>query len=384
VSSILLTNCAVVLPGEKLEQASVLIEEGKIAAVTQGEASAADVRDLSGATLYPGFIDIHLHGAAGFDVMAADAAGILEIASFIARRGVTAWLPTFVPDAEENYRRAIGAIDEFMGAQGEEAIAQALGVHYEGPFVSEKQCGALHGEHFREFSTGEELSSLPRLSSDNAKHLMTVAPEVSGGIELIKKLCADGWVVSLGHTRAEVETLDAALAAGARHMTHFFNAMSGLHHRDVGAVGWGLQHDDVTCDVIADGIHVNPAVLKVLYQAKTSGLISLISDSILPTGKPDGDYEVWGERISIKNGRTSNRHGSIAGSVITVLDAVRTMLSLGIPEWEVARMASLNPARILSMDAERGTIEPGKRADLVALDAGGHAVMTMIGGRFVS
>jgi N-acetylglucosamine-6-phosphate deacetylase len=164
-------------------------------------------------------------------------------------------------------------------------------------------------------------------------------------------------------------------------MTHFFNAMSPLHHRAPGVVGWGLLDDDVSCDLIADGIHCDPLMLRLALRCKTARRLSLISDAVLPTGLGDGEYQVWGETISIADGRTQNARGSIAGSVITMLDAARLMLSLGVPEPDVARMASLNPARLLRTDGERGSIETGKRADLVALDAEGRARLTIIGGR---
>ncbi len=315
--------------------------------------------------------------------MSADIDGLCRMAEFLAQKGITGWMPTFVPDAEENYARAIAVIDKFISWQKDKPVSQAAGVHYEGPFVSHKQCGALHEKYFRTFENEASLSSLPVLASDNAKHLMTVAPEVPGGIELINKLRASGWIVALGHTRADVKTLDAALDAGARHMTHFFNAMSGLHHRDLGAVGWGLANDTVTCDVIADGIHVHPEMLKLLRQIKTADRLSLISDGVLPTGIGDGEYDVWGEKIKVENGRTSNERGAIAGSVITMLDAVKMLISLGVPECEAALMASTNPARLLGLDNECGSIEAGKRADLVALDENGDAVLTVIGGRLV-
>jgi N-acetylglucosamine-6-phosphate deacetylase len=376
------------LPGEKRPAASVLIKDGLIDDIFPASKDRADivadiVMDLSGRTLYPGFIDIHIHGAVGVDVMAADIEGLSRMAGFLAQKGITRWMPTFVPDAEENYARAIDALEKFINWQEDKPVSQVAGVHYEGPFVSEKQCGALHERYFRTFENEASLSSLPTLASDNAKHLMTVAPEVPGGIHLINKLRAAGWIVSLGHTRADARTLDAALEAGARHMTHFFNAMSGLHHRDLGAVGWGLANDKVTCDVIADGVHVHPLMLKLLHQTKTAGRLSLISDAVLPTGIGDGEYEVWGEKIKVENGRTSNERGAIAGSVTTMLDAVKMMLSLGVPEHEAALMASTNPARLLGIGSEYGSIEAGKRADLVALDENGEAVLTVIGGQIV-
>ena len=261
--------------------------------------------------------------------------------------------------------------------------ARVLCTHYEGPFENHAQCGALHREHFRSYTQQSDLDELPVLKSQNSKMMMTLAPEVNGGIDLIQRLRQQDWIVSLGHTRAIIEILDQAFAAGAHHMTHFMNAMPQLHHRDPGPIGWGLSRDDVTCDVIADGIHLDRSVLKLLIKIKGSSALSLISDSIAASGKGDGDFQIWGETISVKNGRTSNSHGSIAGSVITMLDAVRTMRSLGVSDVDVARMASSNPARLLGIDREYGAIEEGKRADLVAIDANGEVKLTMVGGEVV-
>ncbi|HYP51861.1 MAG TPA: amidohydrolase family protein [Pyrinomonadaceae bacterium] len=267
-----------------------------------------------------------------------------------------------------------------MEAQASEAQAQALGVHYEGVFANEKMCGALRPEFFKKF-TGGEVANLPKLKAAGAAHLTTFAPEIEGGVELVKELIRRGWIPSIGHTKADTETLDRAFAAGAKHITHFFNAMTGLHHREVGVAGWGLANEKVTCDIIADGIHVAPTVLNLAHRVKTSENLLLFSDAVSPTGLGDGDYEIWNEKISVREGRTRNERGSIAGSVITLLDAVKQMLSLGIGEAEVSRMASLNPAKLLGVEKTHGSIETGKRADLVALDEQGNVKLTLTAGQ---
>jgi N-acetylglucosamine-6-phosphate deacetylase len=157
--------------------------------------------------------------------------------------------------------------------------------------------------------------------------------------------------------------------------------MSPLHHRTPGPIGWGLLNDKVGVDVIADGIHLDPLMLKLVLRCKSAARVSLISDAVAPTGLGDGDYDIWGETITVEDGRTRNARGSIAGSVITMLDAARLMLSLDVPAADVARMASGNPARLLGLDADYGSIEEGKRADLVALDKEGNVRLTLIGGR---
>jgi N-acetylglucosamine-6-phosphate deacetylase len=397
---VLLRSARIVLPEQVAETSSLLIEDGRIAKVFDSETDQSpavdSVLDLEGLTLFPGFIDVHIHGATGVDAMAASAEDLRQVSEFLAQNGVTAWMPTLVPAATEQYEQAIHSITRLIDEQGSlfassalnadgtpalpASSARVLGVHYEGPFVNSEQCGALHREHFRTFKGPADLDSLPTIKKQSAVHLMTLAPEIVGGIDLIKELRRRGWIVSIGHTRAPIDVLDEALQAGARHMTHFMNAMPQLHHRAPGPVGWGLIHDEVTCDVIADGVHLDPSILKLILHNKTAGRVSLISDAVAPTGLGDGEYQIWGEIIRVENGRTQNARGSIAGSVITMLDAVRMMLSLGVSESDVARMASLNPARLLGIDNACGSIQEGKRADLVALDREGKVRMTIVGG----
>jgi N-acetylglucosamine-6-phosphate deacetylase len=381
--SLLLRNARVILPERVLDRASVLIESGKVAKITSVDSTStasSDLIDLDGFVLSPGFIDVHIHGAAGIDTMEASAQQLVELARFLATQGVTGWLPTFVPASDDNYATSINAIVQAMQMDGEGA--RILGVHYEGPFVNLAQCGALHREHFKTYATPADLDGFPTPGADKVR-MITLAPEISGGVELIRELKARGWVISIGHTRAELEILDQAFAAGARHMTHFMNAMSPLHHRKPGPIAWGLSRDDVTFDMIADGMHLDPFMLQLLLKTKGSRGISLISDAIAAAGKGDGDYQIWGETISVANGRTSNSSGSIAGSVITMLDAVRMMRLLGVADVEIARMASTNPARLLGLDYECGSIEEGKRADMVALDNDGKVRLTIVGGSVV-
>ena len=421
-TSLLLSTARIVLPDRVLERGWLLVEGDRIAGVyAERPASIAGSTvdyDLTGLTLFPGFIDMHIHGAVGVDTMAATAEELARVSEFLATQGVTAWLPTLVPGPSEQYARSIGSIAELMNTQREhwdrgrparpapsgptgqgflkvrsggdslragrprsqQEQARVLGVHYEGPFVNSDQCGALHRDYFRTFSSGVELGDLATITAPGAIHMMTMAPEIDGGIELVRELSRRGWIVSIGHTRADVELLDCACEAGARHLTHFMNAMPPLHQRAPGPVGWGLLRDDVTCDLIADGIHLDRMTLRLLQRLKTPARLSLISDAIAATGLGDGDYEIWGETISVSAGRTQNSHGSIAGSVITMLDAVRLMRSLGTSEVEVALMASTNPARLLRIDNECGSIEARKRADLVGLDQDGNVRFTMVGG----
>lgn len=385
--SLLLRGARIVLPGGIVEGASLLVEEGRIANIFEGgedeSSRRADVLELGGAMLLPGFIDVHIHGAMGVDTMDAGVDDLHQVARFLAGEGVTAWLPTLVPAPEDDYRQAAGAVEALMREQGggRPSAARALGVHYEGPFINSAQCGALRPSYFRAYSDHPDIHALATVKLDDAVHMITVAPETGGGIELVRELCARGWVVSIGHTRATVDVLDRACEAGAHHMTHFLNAMLPLHHRAPGPIGWGLLRDDVTCDLIADGIHSDPLMLRLVLRCKTASRIALISDAVAPAGIGDGEYQLWGETITVAGGRTRNSRGHIAGSVITMRDAVRMMFSLGVPAHDVARMAAFNPACLLRIDHDCGSIEPGKRADLTALDDQARVRLTLVGGR---
>ena len=381
--SLLLQDARIVLPDRVVEHAHLFSDDRRIVSISESSSNesltANATVNLRGLTLFPGFIDLHSHGAVGVDTVTATAADLCKVSEFLATQGVTAWLPTLVPAPATDYERATQAINE---ATSVTAGARILGVHYEGPFVNSAQCGALRSQFFRSYSNPNQLDDLP-LPDASAKKMITVAPEIDGGIALINELHRRGWIVSIGHTRASLELLDEALAAGARHLTHFMNAMPPLHHRSPGPVGWGLSRDDVSCDLIADGVHLDREVVRMLLKLKGAEGLTLISDAIAAAGLGDGSYKIWAETITVKNGRTANERGAIAGSVITMLDAVRMMLSLGTSERDVAMMASANPAKLLGIEDECGSIAVGKRADLVALDADRNVALTIIAGEIV-
>ena len=381
MKTLLLENVTAILPTEKLNHANILIKNGRIVDISTADLTADETINLDNQPLYAGFIDVHIHGAIGVDVNEADTAGLQKVSAYLAKNGTTAWLPTFVPDSVENYQKVIDSIDALIKIQADLPIAQIVGVHYEGVFANEKMCGALRPEFFKSFVNGDEVRQLPRLQK--GIHFTTLAPEVENGVALVKELVKQNWIVSIGHTKADLPTLENTFNAGARHLTHFFNAMTGLHHREIGVVGWALAKKEVTFDIIADGIHVAPEMVKLACEIKTPEKVSLISDSVAPTGLGDGDYELWGEKVSVQDGKTNNERGSIAGSVITMLDAVKMMLSLGFSASEVSQMASANPAKLLGIEQFYGSIEVGKRADLVALNEKGNVKLGLIGGQIV-
>ena len=393
MSQLLIYNARVVSP-RGIQQGGVLVRDRGIVQVFSGDdnprgISSSESIDLGGGYLGPGMIDIHIHGSAGVDVLDADRDALTRLSEFLLAEGVTGYFATLVPADERGYQAAIREIASYAQSQDDHRGALILGVHFEGPFVSHHRCGALQPKHFRTYDGDprslELFTGEPGERSPSFARLMTLAPEVRGGLDLVRDLTSRGVRVFIGHTQADLQTLDLAAEAGARHITHFFNALDQLHHRKPGAVGWGLVRGDITMDCIADFHHVHPLVLKMIYQAKGADRVALISDAILPTGLGDGEFTVWGERIAVRDGLTSliggPAEGTIAGSVITMRQALKNAVSLGIPIDEAVRMASAVPARAAGIEGERGSIQEGKRADLVALDDDLMVNAVIVGGR---
>jgi N-acetylglucosamine-6-phosphate deacetylase len=391
MTELLLRNARVVLENE-IKHGGVLVRDGRIALVFADEQtptglSAEDSADLKGAYLAPGLIDIHIHGSAGVDTQSADQAGLRRLSEFLLAEGVTSYFATFVPTDERSYSAAIAEINSYIKHQDDDKRgARILGIHFEGPFVSEHRCGALKREHFRDYDGDPRSIEIFAGASNQSScaRLMTLAPETRGGIDLARELTARGVRAFIGHSVAEPETLDRAVEAGARHITHFPNALNPLHHRKPGAVAWGLVRGDVTIDLIADFHHVAPLMIRLIYQSKGAERIALISDAIQPTGMGDGEFSVWGVNIAVRDGLTAltagPSAGTIAGSVITMRDALKNIASLGVPVHEAILMASLAPARAAGAGGERGSIKEGKRADLVAFDEDFAVQLAIVGG----
>ncbi|MEK6299898.1 MAG: amidohydrolase family protein [Acidobacteriota bacterium] len=404
MDQLLLNNARVVLE-DGIQHGSVLVRDGRIARVfarheTPAGISSRDSIDLREAYLAPGLIDIHIHGSAGIDVQNTDADGLLKLSEFLLNVGVTGYFATFVPTDERTYGEAIAIVESSAAAQQQSTRgARILGIHFEGPFVSHNKCGALEPEHFRAYDGDPRSIELftSQTSGERRPRLMTLAPEVGGGIELTRELSRRAFRVFLGHTQADPATLDLAFEAGARHITHFPNALDPLHHRKPGAVAWGLLRADVTMDCIADFHHVDPLMLRLIHQSKTANRMALISDAIQPAGLGDGEFTVWNTKIVVRGGITAlvegalvegslaegslvegslaegslvegRVAGALAGSVITLREALKNIVSLGVPLHEAIKMASLTPARAAGVDHELGSLEEGKRADIVSFD----------------
>lgn len=400
MAQLILHNARVILEGG-VQHGGVLVRDGRIALVFPNEQTpaglgASESIDLDGAYLAPGLIDIHIHGSAGVDLQAADADGLAKLSQFLLAEGVTGYFATLVPTDERGYQETLATISFYINQQDEahgnnksQLGARILGIHFEGPFVSENRCGALHRELFRTYDGDarsiELFTGAPRdAGPSSVPRLMTLAPETRGGLDLTRELTRNGVRAFIGHSQADPETLDLAAEAGARHITHFPNALDPLHHRKPGAVAWGLVRRDVTLDCIADFHHVHPLMLRLIYESKSADRMALISDAIMPAGLGDGEFSVWGEKITVRNGRTSlarqPREATIAGSVITMRQALKNIVDLGVPIHEAVRMASLVPARAAGIESGHGSIKEGKRADLFAFDDDFDVRLATIGG----
>lgn len=394
MTQLLIHNARVILK-DRQQAGGLLVRDGRIVQVFATDDApsglAADEKlDAGGACVAPGMIDIHIHGSAGVDVQNAGQDELAGLCEFLLSAGVTGYLATFVPTDEQNYGRAIAEIETYIAHQddGKTSGARILGIHFEGPFVSHEKCGALQRRHFRTYA-GDPRSIAVFTQSATADlpyaRTMTLAPEIEGGIALIEELTRHSVRSFIGHTVATPEMLDRAVAAGARHITHFPNALEPLHHRKPGAVAWGLMQNEVTLDCIADFHHVHPLMLRLMHRNKGAEGMALISDAIMATGLGNGEFAVWGDKIAVQDGLTAlvegPAKGTIAGSVITMRDALENISSLSIALHEAICMASLVPARAAGIAAEYGSIEAGKRADLIAFDDDFQVRLAVVGGR---
>lgn len=299
----------------------------------------------------PSFVDLHIHGAFGVDVLTASPADLDRLSVGLAARGVAGFLPTLVPQPLDATATTIARLSAWMRSRrpGDGKGAMPLGIHFEGPFVSRARCGALHRKDFLDGTDARAMGAFFEIASGApGRGMTTLAPEIPGGIALVKEFVKRGFVVSIGHTEADVAALDAAFEAGARHMTHFGNAMKPLHHRGVGPVGWGLITDGVTVDVIADGHHLSNEMLLLVLKAKGVGRVALISDAMPAAGLADGSYSVWGETLTVKDGAARNASGALAGSTALLDDCVARLASVGVPEEAARGMAGDVPRAVFA------------------------------------
>ena len=382
------TAHALYTPLEEVLDPTVLVEEGIITRVVSrtGEEvpSGASVIDFGNAILAPGFVDIHIHGGAGLDVMLASPAELPRLGKFLAEHGVTGYFPTTVAAPLEQTYSALERIANAIEASptninNGHVAAQPLGIHLEGPFLSHKR----RGVHPPENLVAPTVEIFDRMWQAARGHIsvMTIAPELPGAMEVIALAAQRNVRVSIGHSDAEFSVARKAVDAGARHATHTFNAMRPLDHRDPGIVAEVLTDDRMTADIIADGIHLSPAVVQLFLRAKGIEGAVLITDAISATGMPDGSYQLGPMLVDVKEGRCT-LDGKLAGSVLTMDRAVRNVTEFaGWSLRDAVRTATLNPARVVGLDERCGLLTPGAEANFVVLSPEGGVRATIIGGR---
>ncbi len=384
---IAITAATLFTPVERLEHPLLLIDDGIVREITtRGERSlpaGTEFINLADAILVPGYIDLHIHGAAGHDVMDSDPDALPDVERLLARHGVTAYLPTTVTapldDTLAALDRLANAIELAKKTGPRPGRARPIGIHLEGPFLSHNK----RGVHPVESLLRPSVNVFERMWQAARGHvsMMTIAPELEGARELITLATQRGVCVSLGHSDADLAAAHAGVEAGARHATHTFNAMRSLDHRNPGILGCVLADKRLTADIIADGIHVHPSMIQLFLQAKGSGRAVLITDGISATGMPDGRYRLGDFEVEVRNGRC-DMNGVLAGSVLTLDRAVRNIMEFA--EWpldEAVRLATQNPAKVLRQEKTRGNIAVGTQADLVALSPAGDVIRTLVGGR---
>ncbi|MGC9003674.1 MAG: N-acetylglucosamine-6-phosphate deacetylase [bacterium] len=371
---LVLTEGKIYTPEEIIE-GSILIEGGKVVGVGDfPPPEGAEVISLKGRIVAPGLIDVHIHGLGGFDSMDGKSA-IEEISALLPRYGVVGFCPTAVASSHE---KLLGFLRDVREAKRKGA--RILGAHLESPYISMEKRGAQPPESIRPVNM-KEIEEL----IEAGVRMVTIAPEVEGALEAIKRLKEAGVIVSLGHSNASWEEALRGVNAGISKATHIFSAMSPLHHRQPGCVGLALVDERVACEVIADFIHLHPLTVKLIINAKGKDKVILITDSTSYAGLPDGEYKWMDGRTILKEGRRicfKEQPDVLAGSVLTLDEAVRNIVSLGYPLKDALQMASLNPAREMGLE-KMGKIRVGESADLVVLDDGLGVNMTIIEGEIV-
>jgi N-acetylglucosamine-6-phosphate deacetylase len=361
-------------PFEEIPDAVIVVHGRKISAV--GPRGKVDLprgsREIQawGRTVVPGFVDVHIHGAGGHDVMEAKRESLEIIAATVAARGTTSLVATTVTASEIETQDSVAVIAQFVLDNSQfparELAAEILGIHFEGPFISP----ARRGVHPRQWILDPSEEVLARLltTARGTAQILTLAPEMPAALELIAAARRAGIVVSLGHTDATYEQAQAAIEEGASHAAHVYNAMRPFSHRETGVIGAVLTSPKVSAELIADGVHVDEAAMRMLIEMKTPERVILVSDGISATGMPDGKYQLGMFEVKVSGGVARNSEGKLAGSTLTLDVALRNMVGLGVPLASALRMLTANPARQIGLGARKGVLAAGADADLVFLD----------------
>ncbi|MED1470358.1 N-acetylglucosamine-6-phosphate deacetylase [Bacillus salipaludis] len=328
----------------------------------------------------PGFIDVHIHGVNGADVMDATPEALENMTATLPKEGTTSFLATTMTQEKAEIENALINAGNFIETQSTEGSAEILGIHLEGPFVNKKRAGAQPIEHIID----PDLSLFKKwqdLSKGNIK-LVTLAPERPGGFELIHYLKENGVIASIGHTDAAYEEVITAIDAGANHVTHLFNQMRGLHHREPGVAGAALLRDELIAEMIVDGVHVRPEMIELAYKLKRKEGLILITDSMRAKCLKNGQYDLGGQQVNVRDGKAFLDDGTLAGSILRLGDAVKNILTFtGCSLEDAIEMTSVNPAKQLNIYDRKGSIAEGKDADIVILDDQLKVYMTICRGK---
>ena len=347
------------------QKKTIYIQDGTINLLEADCQTSGTVFDAAGRRIVPGFIDIHTHGAVGVDINGASAEDLEKIGKFFAKNGTTSWLASILTDTEEQTSRAISQCIEYQASAGKGA--QLLGIHLEGPFLASEFKGAMP-EHLLKKGSADLAASYQRQANGNIRYI-TVSPEVEGVLELIPRLRELGIVVAMGHSGADYDTAMAAIQAGTAACTHTFNAMAPLHQHRPAIIGAALE-SDVYCEMICDGLHLHPAIVRLLWKTKGPQRLVAITDSIMAAGLPDGNYHLGVNQVVVEKGDAKlASDGTRAGSTLTQDRALRNLLSFtGLSLEEILPVLTENPAKLIGVYDRKGSIEDGKDADLVVLD----------------
>ncbi len=380
-----LTKAAVLTPFNLIEEATILIDEERIVAVgtTDSIEIPSGFREISleGLLIAPGFIDQHLHGGGGAEIASGTAESFIETAKFHAAHGTTSFLATTISDSREKLERiakSYAALDEL-----EYKGARCLGIHLEGPYISTKYPGIHSETHLRLPSVGE-VSTLQRLSKGGIK-IVTMAPELPGALDVAETLADEGIISQIGHSAADFNTTLEAISAGFKGVTHCFNQMTPFHHREPGIIGAALTRPELNVELIADGVHLHKAAIDIVYRAKGPEGIILVSDAMAPAGLLDGYFHTSVGDLTLTMDALRNETGQLAGSALTLDKAVKNIIQYtDCALSEAFRMATYNPARLLGINKRKGSLYPGKDADLVIMTNDLEVIATMVNGEVIS
>lgn len=359
----LIKNCNIIYL-DRIEEGSILVENGKIKAINPDDCYDENIIDAKGLYISPGFIDVHIHGAGGCDTMDGTSEAINTIAKTIVKHGTTSFTPTTMTVSIDEIRKSLKVIKELKGTGNDGA--HILGVHLEGPFVSPKAIGAQNPKHLLPPS----ISAYQDIVKDYEDIIVsiTLAPEVDGAKELIKYITSTGVICSLGHTNATYEEMLEAIKCGASHSTHLYNAMTPLNHRNPGAVG-AVFDSNITTETISDGIHISYPALRIAYKQKGTDNVLLISDAMMACCMPNGEYSLGGQKVTVVNDEARLENNALAGSVLTLDKAVRNVYkNSNMPLYKIVKMASFNGAKHCKVDDHKGQIKEGYDADLILFD----------------